>query len=256
MLLQERVSAYDVLARQLANKGFRYYKKYLTSTKDLLTFFTVRYVFPAAGVPKDWKGPKYHIENDNILKSRIRFNVFPIIRLPDGRLYSFNGTYIRDDGEISIKLIVENFKESFIAIDWQEFYYDLLGVIRHELEHQVQYYREHGIPVFKSDFEDDKSMRKNRYYSSSDKAHEIYSKFGKSDKTRQVLYYTELASEIEAELKNHYLISKKTKKPFRDVAKKWLNDLKLSSKQVDYVLEKWEEYRKKHFSYMPSLKSF
>ena len=144
---------------------------------------------------------------------------------------------------------LHQFKKS--DFKWDLLYFKILRVVRHELEHQAQYLRLYGNKIEKYDTVANDIARKAFWDENYDSKALNF-----SFKTAPAVHYsTELASEVEAELKAYYLLHKKTKKSFKKVIEDALL-FKLgdsAKKEIEYVLKKWEEYRKKHFKYMPSL---
>ena len=282
MLLTERVNIYDKLAKALTKKGFDLYRDYIANNdnfnKTSDSAGIVRYIFPKKGVGSY----KDVVNSDRILNCSIDFTIektSPYIKIFNAMRkrqseeyiptagYKTHGSYIypknflagyeneKENPDIVIKLVVKNFKE-FHKEDfkWNKFYFDILHTVRHELEHQAQYLREAGIPIHHFDMPWDVTVRTSGSYKRGHEARELESHFGTVDKNSQILYNTVLSSEVEAELKAYYLLYKKTKKPLKDVIKTQLKKYDLDSGEINYVLDKWEQYRKWNFKYMPSLK--
>ena len=263
MLLTERFNVYDKLAKKLAKDSFAHYKSYLEDFEAVnddavtnlysysrKTFPIFYYSFPVVGSNFE----------DDALESKLQC----IIEMSPGLFssenkYAFNGLYnpnadyfnkkhdTKIAPDITVELHISDFEQfEYYDFDWNKFYFELLHVIRHELEHQVQHLRKEGIPVAHFDFDRDELTRTTLGYQTDDAM------------SSQAQYFAKLPSEVEAELKAHYFISKKTKEPLKTIVRKRLVDLgefmDFKKSDIDYIITKWEEYRKKYFKYMPSLK--
>ena len=249
MLLTERVSVYDNLAKELAKVGFQNYKNKLFYGRGFIQVpYEFYYKFPVKGMPTN--------HNFKDLDSKISFSIQRGRSFDTEYDYYFNGDYSSTTNNINIVLVPLNPNSSIFEkdFDWQEFYFHLLQTIRHELEHQVQYLRADGIPVHYYDTEKDADNRK--YGLFRNQISRIYATdiIGRPPKI-QALYTTQLASEVEAQLKSFYLIYKKNKR--QSMNKLLIQALKRYDFDADdsaYVISEWEKYRKAYFPYMPSLK--
>ena len=252
MLLTERFSEYDKLAKKLASRGFAFYKEVLTGKEgyNIKATFKDTYQFPIKGLLMD----KYPVALHDISKCVIKFSLMYNFTKNISDMYYFNGSYSSNANHLFIILNILGFDKMLFKqnFNWQEFYFKLLRTIRHELEHQVQYFREGGIPVHHYDTDKDAEIRKSKFFKSQDSVEHIIKTTGRLPKI-QARYTTLLPSEVEAQLKSIYLISKKTKKSMHEVLVPVLLDYELPYWDVRYVIDVWEEYRKKHFSYMPPL---
>ena len=266
MLLTERVTIYDVLARNIASAGFHKYKRILTAKDsiDLRATFRYYYEFPVKGI----KDNNVYVTLDELLDSRVLFRIqYDNEPTRPGIVYFFYVHYYKDtkfigtdtlhkeNPDITIILYLFdddpiNFKTNF---DWQKFYFQLLQAVRHELEHQAQYLRSEGVPLHHFDFYKDEKMREDEEYLSQVNKDFVKDIIGKTPKN-QALYATILASEVEAELKSFYLVYRKTKKKsMYNLLVPTLIDFGLDTNDINYVIGEWEKYRKKYFKYMPSL---
>lgn len=242
-LIQERVSPYDVLARKLTNKCLSIVKDYITGdleyNEDNYNFlggisFEIAYRFPSRGLSKG-------------IDMLLDFHINP----PDRK---FRGPfYVSGAAEEEILDIVLQIKDVskggiFGSTDLdvsllKDIYYDLLHIIRHELEHQAQDHRSrsNSIPIQHYNQFSDRLKRIRHSHQEAP---------GLKGRSKQIRYNTELDSEIEAELKSYYLMSKKTGIPMEKLIKKFFNSIYVNNKDIGYVLDKWRKYAKEHFPYM------
>ena len=133
--------------------------------------------------------------------------------------YRHNGSATPDKGMVEVDFYIPR---SELPKMWEKIYFDLISVIRHEIEHLTQ----SGKNV-KSGKEmgSDRSIRKwLRLHQSSNKGTEYY----------------KLEKEIDANLQGLYLKAKKTRTPFSKVVDDYLKyDVKLSSSQIEDVKNTW-----------------
>ena len=261
MLLLERFSEYDKLAKELTKVGFNWYKEELTTVlpnarKQSNISNLIEYTFPKLGIrqSKEWTASIPHLQ-----KSAIVFN-WKLLRKDSPNLdidHAFSASYVEDpfvakvsknknSADIKVTVYCYNTRVEFIepGFDWNSFYQQLLRLIRHELEHQAQHLRRYGQRLHYYD-EKENTEQRHRVFSISgfDTANE-----------RTVFYFSKIVSEVEAELKSVWFMSKKAKKPFKDVVKSHLKSFSfLSDDDRNQILKNWEEYRKRYFPYMPSL---
>ena len=137
---------------------------------------------------------------------------------------------------------------------WSKVYYDMVHLITHEYEHSLQ-------DILKNDrlkdYEHDYKYRHSGKYKESP----IHIG-GKLSTNTSIAYYTELASEVEAELQSYWLSAKKlrnTKKykgksrpeVFFSITKEGLKKTgQFNLEEINYIIKKWKEYAKEHFPYM------
>jgi hypothetical protein len=102
---------------------------------------------------------------------------------------------------------------------WKDIYFDLIDVIRHEIEHFTQ----QGINVIPSkEMEDDKILRGLINMKLAPKAD-----------------YFKLEREVDAMLQGMYLKAKKTRTPFKDVINDYFNKVKLNKNDRQDILNVW-----------------
>ena len=102
---------------------------------------------------------------------------------------------------------------------WKDIYFDLIDVIRHELEHFTQ----QGINVIPSkEMGDDEIMR-----------NLINMKLAPKSE------YFKLEKEVDAMLQGMYLKAKKTRTPFKDVINDYFNKVKLNKQDRQDILDLW-----------------
>ena len=162
--------------------------------------------------------------------------------------------YSSDIGYVKLQLYF-NFDDLETAKNpnWDEVYFAINHLIAHEYEHALQDHL--GIDRVNYDLSSDNMDRKYGLYLGNI---DLGDGIGAS---RIVNYYTELASEIEAELQANWLLSKRlrnTKKykgksraaVFTDYINANLKTLGFTLKEINYVIKKWKEYAKDYFPYM------
>lgn len=239
-LILERVSVYDVLASKLNRKCFEDIKAHFDSILDYVdeegfslgTIFEYPFEFPRTG----W-GKKELPEKG----FSVTLEISDYTGHATTNEYGFGVNGLAVNNGIQLDFVVNDLDYFLDNVDWQEVYRDLLQIIRHELEHLAQFYREDGIPIHYYDADQDYEKRESSAYERQ--AHSL-------GFDKHVLYATELSSEIEAELKSMYFISKKTKEPVVAIATKKLKQMNISDRGIAYILKKWGEYAKKHFPYI------
>jgi hypothetical protein len=102
---------------------------------------------------------------------------------------------------------------------WEDIYFDLTDVIRHELEHFTQ----QGANVIPSkEMGDDEIMRNLINMKLAPKAS-----------------YFKLEKEVDAMLQGMYLKAKKTRTPFKDVINDYFNKVKLNKQERQDILNVW-----------------
>jgi len=102
---------------------------------------------------------------------------------------------------------------------WEDIYFDLIDVIRHELEHFTQ----QGINVIPSkEMGDDEILRNLINMKLAPKAN-----------------YFKLEKEVDAMLQGMYLKAKKTRTPFKDVINDYFNKVKLNKQERQDILNVW-----------------
>jgi len=102
---------------------------------------------------------------------------------------------------------------------WEDIYFDLIDVIRHELEHFTQ----QGINVIPSkEMGDDEILRNLINMKLAPKAN-----------------YFKLEKEVDAMLQGMYLKAKKTRTPFKDVINDYFNKVKLNKQERQDILDVW-----------------
>ena len=104
---------------------------------------------------------------------------------------------------------------------WETIYFDLIDVIRHELEHFTQ----QGINVIPSkEMGDDEILRNLINMKLAPKAD-----------------YFKLEKEVDAMLQGMYLKAKKTRTPFKDVINDYFNKVKLNKNDRQDILDVWSK---------------
>ena len=171
------------------------------------------------------------------------------------RIITFSGLANYKKKRIVIKCNI-NFKEYYLSNyqepDWNLFYLDLLHIVGHEYYHILQ--RHFGQKWVSYDANKEDGIRSSlvKDYDSLKSGHAGTEEF--------IKYNTELASEIEAELKSYWFLTTKLKKTKRyredtrgEIFLDWtLQYLKLflNDQDAHYILNTWRQYAKIYFPYI------
>ena len=256
-LLIERYSQYDILTSKIIKDLFSFTKEkfqFLNNVdendenlkKDLFTeqnlYFFKKYEFPKLGL-KDRK-PTVQIQfvisynpNAAIKKDRVSWiNKYG---------YAILGEFLPfvkrlDGGHIDLHFVVANFNHFQSVLNWQAVYFRLLTILRHEIEHVIQFTRSMALPVHHFDLEAEIINRKK----------EVEFLKTNKDANKVVRYLTIFLSEIEAELKALYFISKKKKVSLSSEINDRLDSLNLNKKDQKIIKTAWRNYAKKYFPYL------
>jgi hypothetical protein len=146
--------------------------------------------------------------------------------------YRHNGSATPDKGMVEVDFYIPR---SELPKMWEKIYFDLISVIRHEIEHLTQSGKNvKGIVIDK----DNPKLNRPGKQMADDNNTRSWLRLHQS--TNKGTEYYELEKEVDANLQGLYLKAKKTRTPFDKVVDDYLKyDVKFTPSQIEYVKNVW-----------------
>jgi hypothetical protein len=146
--------------------------------------------------------------------------------------YRHNGSATPDKGMVEVDFYIPR---SELPKMWEKIYFDLISVIRHEIEHLTQSGKNvKGVVIDK----DNPKLNRPGKQMADDNNTRSWLRLHQS--TNKGTEYYELEKEVDANLQGLYLKAKKTRTPFDKVVDDYLKyDVKFTPSQIEYVKNVW-----------------